>query len=179
MNSWALARLRRVFDLGDRRIVAAVRDVVAHRSVEQEDVLLDDREQIAVGCEPEVADVRAVEEDASARRIVEARDEIGDRRLAGAAPAHQRDDRPAGHGDVEIEDDRLALAVLELDVLEPDLIDDARRVACVRPVRLVVLHPEHLEHALHRRQRSLELGERVHDVPDRPHQQHRCTTGTP
>ena len=64
-------------------------------------------------------------------------------------------------------------AVLELDVLEPDLAHDARRVPRVRAVGLVVLHAQHLEHALHRRQRPLQLGERVHDVPHRVQQQER------
>ena len=43
----------------------------------------------------------------------------------------------------------------------------------VGPVRLVVLHRQHLEHALHRRQRPLQLGEGVDDVPHRVQQQER------
>ena len=46
-----------VFDLGVGGVVAAVGDVVAHRAVEQEHVLLDDGQQVAVGAEAEVADV--------------------------------------------------------------------------------------------------------------------------
>ena len=105
--------------------------------------------------------------------IVKARHQVGHRRLARAAAADQRDHRSAGHGDVEVAHHRPALAVLELDVLEPDLVHDARRVARVGPVGLVVLHRQHLEHALHRRQRPLQLGERVDDVPDRVQQQER------
>ena len=115
----------------------------------------------------------AVEQDASPRRIVEARHQVGHRRLAGAAAADQRDHRSAGHGDVEVAHHRPALAVLELDVLEPDLVHHLRRVARVGPVRLVVLHRQHFEHALHRRQRALQLGERVDDVPHRVQQQER------
>ena len=72
------------------------------------------------------------------RRVVKARDEVGHGRLARAAAAHQRDHRSAGHGDVEVAHHRPALAILELDVLEADLAHHARRVAGVRPVRLVV-----------------------------------------
>ena len=36
-------------------------------------------------------------------------------------------DRPAGHDDVEVAHHRPSLAILELDVLEPDLVHDARR----------------------------------------------------
>ena len=115
----------------------------------------------------------AVEQDPPLRRIVKPRDQVGDRRLAGAAAADQRDDRPAGHGDVEVAHHRPALAILELDVLEPDLVHDRRRVARVRPVGLVVRHRQHFEHALHRRERALQLGERVDDVPDRVQQQER------
>ena len=165
---------RRVLDLGVRRVVAAVGDVVAHRAVEQEDVLLHDREQVAIRAQLEVADVGAVEQDAAARRIVEARDEVGDRRLARAAAPDERDDRSARHRHVEVAHDRLSRAVLELHVLEPQLAHDAparraRRAgpACRRR------HRQHLEHALHRGERALQLGERVDDVPHRIEQQER------
>ncbi len=115
----------------------------------------------------------AVDQDAAARRVVKARHEVGDGRLARAAAADQGDDRAAGHDDVEVADDRPAFAVLELDVLEADLVDDARGVDGVGPVGLVVGHRQHFEHALHRGQRTLQLGERVDDVPDRVEQQER------
>ena len=105
--------------------------------------------------------------------IVKARHQVGHRRLPGAAAAHQRDHRSAGHGDVEVAHHRPALAIFELDVLELDLVHDARRVARVGPVGLVVLHRQHFEHALHRRQRPLQLGEGIDDVPDRVQQQER------
>ena len=56
---------RGVLDLGVRRLVPAVGDVVAHRAVEQKHILLHDREQRAIRCEAEIADVRSVEEDAA------------------------------------------------------------------------------------------------------------------
>ena len=72
--------------------------------------------------------------------IVEARDEIGHRRLAGAAAADQRDDRSAGHRHVEVAHHRPALAILELDVLEADLAARPRGASSgARAVGLVVL----------------------------------------
>ena len=43
---------------------------------------------------------------------------------------------------------------------------DARGVASARPVGLVVFHCQNFEHALHGRQRALQLGKRIDDVPD-------------
>ena len=63
--------------------------------------------------------------------------------------------------------------VLERHVLEAHLRHLARRVHRVRQVRLVLRHRQHVEHPFHRRQRPLQLGERVHDVPHRVEQQER------
>ena len=115
----------------------------------------------------------AVDQDAAARGVVKAGDEVGDGGLARAAAADQGDDRSAGHDDVEVADDRPALAVFELDVVEADLVHDARGVDGVGPVGLVVGHRQHFEDALHGRQRTLQLGEGVDDVPDRVQQQER------
>ena len=164
---------RRVLDLRVGRVVAAVRDVVAHGAVEQEHVLLHDREQAAVGLQVKLPDVDAVEQEPAARRIVEPRDEVRDRGLAGAAAADERDDGAARHAHAEVAHDGSVLAILERDVLELDLAHEPRRVRRVGPVGLVARALEHLEHALGRRERALELGERVHDLPDRVQQQER------
>ena len=86
-----------VFDLGVRGVVPAVGDVVPHRAVEEEHVLLHDGQQVAIGAQPKVPNVGAVEQNAAPGRIVKPRDQVGHRRLAGAAPAHQGDHRSAGH----------------------------------------------------------------------------------
>ena len=105
------------------------------------------------------------------RGVVKAGHQVRHRRLAGAAAAHQRDHRSAGHDHAEVAHHRPAFAILELDVLEANLPHHARRVAGVGPVGLVVLHRQHFEHALHRRQRTLQLGEGIDDVPHRVQQQ--------
>ncbi len=71
------------------------------RRGEEERILRDDADLAAERGERHVADVDAVERHASARDVVEARHERGERRLARAGVADQRD-RRAGR-DVEIE----------------------------------------------------------------------------
>ena len=100
-------------------------------------------------------------------------DEIGHRRLPGPAAADERDDRAAGHLQVEVAHHRPALAILEVDRFELDRLDHGWGRPCVGLVRLVALHPEHLEDALHRRERALQLREGVDDVPHRIQQQER------
>src|SRR5262249_45848803 len=114
---------RRILHLGHRRIVAAVRDVVGDRAVEEKHLLLYDREEVAIRPKPEVANVGAVEKNSSLRRIVKARDEIRDRRLPRSAPADERDDRATRHLDVEVEHDRAVFTILEFNVLESNLLD--------------------------------------------------------
>src|SRR3954471_2053333 len=162
---------RGVCDDGVGRIVPAVRDVVAYGAVEEKDVLLHDCEQIAIAAQLEVADVGAVEENAATRGIVEPRDQVSHRRFSGAAAAHERDDRSSGYGDVEIAHHRLAFVILERDVLEAQLAHERRRLAGAGPIGFVILHREHFEHTLHRRQRALHLGKRIDDVPDGIQQQ--------
>ena len=123
MNSWALARRAASSTSLVAGVVPAVGDVVAHRAVEQKHVLLHDGQQVAIGAQAEVADVGAVEQNPPAGRIVKSGDQVGHRRLARAAAAHQGDHRAAGHGDVEVANDRPAFAILELDVLEADFVD--------------------------------------------------------
>ena len=50
-------------------------------------------------------------------------------------------------------------AVLELDVLELDVLDDRGRRPRVRPVGFVGRQRQNFEHALHRRERPLQLRE--------------------
>ena len=48
-----------------------------------------------------------------------------------------------------------------------------RRLASAGAVWLIVVHSQHFEHALHRRERALQFGKGVHDVPDRVEQEER------
>src|SRR6185503_20358217 len=62
---------RGVQDLRVGGVPPAVGDIVPRRSVEQEDVLLNEGQQIAIAAQAEVANVDAVDEDPPPGRIVE------------------------------------------------------------------------------------------------------------
>ena len=85
-----------------------VGDVVGDGAVEEEDVLLDDAEESAVGLDVDGAEVGAVEGDAAGGGVVEAGDEVAEGGLAGPAGANEGDGL-AGQG-------------FEVDVLEDPLV---------------------------------------------------------
>ncbi len=92
MNSHAPTARARGLEL--RRRVAsgpAERDVLADRPAEQERLLRDDPHLRAQRRARHVAQVVAVDEHPPLGRVVEARDELGERRLAGAGRADERD----------------------------------------------------------------------------------------
>ena len=94
-------------------------------AVEQEHVLLDDADQVAVAVDVDVAQVAAVEQDAAAGGVVEAGDEVAERGLAAAAGADEGD-RFAGL-DVErdvFERERAGAGVAERDAVERDAAVD-------------------------------------------------------
>ena len=70
---------------------AAEGDVLGDRAAEQEALLGDDPEPAAQRVRVELADVDAVDQDPPALRVVEAGDQLRQRRLAGAGLADQRD----------------------------------------------------------------------------------------
>ena len=77
------------------RLVVGVRpleaDVVAHALREEEGLLEDERHGSAHIGEPELADVVAVQRDATRVRVVEPREQAGDRALTGPCRADERD----------------------------------------------------------------------------------------
>ena len=79
-----------VADLGE-----SVGDVPAHRVVEQDRLLRDDPELPAQRGQRHLAQIDPVQGDASRGRIIEPRQQVHHRALAGAARAHQGDDLPA------------------------------------------------------------------------------------
>src|SRR5204862_5694325 len=79
-----------VFNIRVRGIVAAVSNIVPHRSIEQEHVLLDDCQQVAIRAEPKLSNVGAVEHNAALRGAVKTSDEVAHRRLPHAAAPPER-----------------------------------------------------------------------------------------
>ena len=96
----ALPRPRGEVDLEPHRVeygthlgvggLAPVRDVIAHRAVEQRRVLQEQPDVLADGAQGEVAQVVAVEPDRTGVRVGEAQDELGGGGLARSALADQR-----------------------------------------------------------------------------------------
>ena len=86
-----LRGLRRPLDLLVRGVEDAERDVLADGGREEEGILGDDADLAPERAARDVADVDAVDEHAALGRVVEARHERGERRLARAGVADQRD----------------------------------------------------------------------------------------
>ncbi len=89
MNSCASARLAAATISSWLASRPAVADVVAHRAVKQRGVLGDHADVVAQALLGDVADVLTVDQDASALQVVEAQQQIDQRRLAGARAADQ------------------------------------------------------------------------------------------
>ena len=85
-----VGRARRRFDLRLSGVHVGVEQIGADGVVEQVGFLRHHADILGQRVEPQVAQVMAVDGDASGRRVVETRDEIGHRRLARATRPHQR-----------------------------------------------------------------------------------------
>ena len=122
-------------DLLVGRGLAAVGDVLADRAVEQPRVLEDHAERAAQVVAGHLARVDAVDRDPPAVELVEAHQQVHERRLAGARRADDGDGL-AGVGDeVEVVDERHVRQVAERDVLERDGTRESRAGAEARPGR--------------------------------------------
>ena len=126
--------LRRLDDLLRRRARRAERDVLGDRAGEEEALLRDDAELAAQRRLRHLAQVEAVDRDPPVARVVEAGEQLRDRRLAGAGVADERDGRPGGHVEVEPCRTSGAVAVAEADVLEADVALDVRERRRARAV---------------------------------------------
>ena len=101
MNACAWARRRRRDDLLAAGLRPRIGDVGVHRRAEQERVVARDRDGAPQRCDVDPAQVGAVDEHATGARVVEPGDQRGERRLARAGGADERDRAPAR--DVEID----------------------------------------------------------------------------
>src|SRR5690606_7769843 len=107
-------------------IAPGVTDVLGDGAVEEEDVLLDNAQELAVAVEVDVFDIGAVEKDAPGRGTVEAGDEVAQGGLARARGADERGDRAGGSVQVDVEQSGARSAgVVEGDTLEADVAAEA------------------------------------------------------
>ena len=132
-----LGAARGLDHLGVARVRAAVQDVVAHRAVQQRGVLRDHADLRAQAVLGDGGDVLAVDQDAPALQVMEAQQQMGQRRLARAGAPDQADPLARADVQVHVADQRLALprlAVAEADALEADLAARHRQRGRARPV---------------------------------------------
>ena len=167
-------------------------DVLGDRAGEEEALLRHDPELVAQRLLRHVVEVVAVDRDPAARRLVEAREELRDRGLAGARVADERDRRPGR--DVEIDPVQYLLAEPRAPrsrrarswpsrpksvakcVLEADVPFDVRERLRARPVddfRLLVEHADDLvQRSGRREERVVELRELLDRVEEVVHVEH-------
>ena len=163
-----------------RRVRLAEGDVLGDGAGEEEALLRHDPELVAQRVLRHVVEVDAVDRDPAARRLVEPREQLRDRRLAGAGVADERDRRP--RRDVEVDPvqhllaDSPPRAVREVDVLEADVALDVRerlRAGPVDDLRLLVEHADDLVQRRGRREeRVVELRELLDRVEEVVHVEH-------
>ena len=115
-------------DLRIGRVGPSVGDVRSHRVGEQEAVLEDDTHLTAQRSQRDVAQVMPVDEDRSAGRVVEARDEHRQRRLAAPAGANEGDAFTRGDVQIDPVEHRISVGIPEVDVRERDLAGELGEV---------------------------------------------------
>ncbi len=112
MKSCARAARAAASTCFQRNVRLAVGDVVAHGVVEQHRLLRDDSDLRAQGCQSHVANVVAIDQQASRGDVEEARNQMDQRALARAAGA----------------DDGQHLAVLDFEI---DVVQDLAGIVAV------------------------------------------------
>ena len=117
------------------RRVAAVGDVLGDGAGEQHRVLQEDPDLVAKPVERAVARVAAVDEDRAGGRVVEARDERADRRLAGPRRPDDRHPLAGGEPQRDAVEHRAVGLVRERDVAQ---LDVALRAALGERARAVL-----------------------------------------
>ena len=139
-------------DLLLARVRSPVGDVLAHRAVEQEDLLADEAHLAAEGREVELTEVDAPKGDAPLGRVVEAQEQLDHGRLAGA----RRADEGRGPTGLEVE-------VQPLEHARPGGVGEAD------PLEAQVLRPRTLSHLASPRRDPGRDVQQVQDARGRGH----------
>ena len=112
-----------------------------------------------------VAEVGAVDRDPPVRRVVEAGEQLRDRRLPGAGVPDEGDGRPGGDVEVDPVQHLVAAAVGEAHVLERDVPVDVAEVAGARLVDDLRLLVEQAVDLVERRGRRQERPVQLRELP--------------
>ena len=161
MKSHAPTAPRGGLDLVHAGVRAPEADVVGDRAAEQERLLRHDAHLRAQRPRRHLAQVVAVDEHAPVGRVVEARDELGEGRLARAGGADERHRLARRHDERQVVERELRAggvvlrAVAEGDVLEADLAADALEGDGVGAVGELGRDVEQLEDLVERRHARL------------------------
>ena len=131
-----------------RGVGSAVADILHDRAVEQGNVLRDNTDGLAQAllCDP--SDILAVDQDPAVLRVVETLQQCEQSRFTAARRTNEADAFARHEADAEILENLLAVAVAEVDALEPDagaapyqrfglgmiaqLVRDQQRSQCLR-----------------------------------------------
>ena len=141
--------------------LAPVGDVLADAAAEEPGVLQHHAEQAAQVAARDVARVHAVHEDAARVDLVEAQQQVHERRLAGAGGPDDGHGLALPHVQGEVLDERRVRQVAEGDVLQRDVAAGVLEHDALGGVGLFFALVEELEDALGRRRRALQ---HVHDA---------------
>ena len=161
-------RLRRRGDLRRWRVRSRERDVLGDGAAEEEPFLRHDPELTAERVLRDVAEIVAVDRDPALGRVVEAREELRDRRLAGACLADERDRRARRDVEVEpVQHLRELRPVPEADALEADVAVDPRQLDRVLRVHDLWLLVEHADDLVERGDRGQERVVELRELLDR------------
>ena len=146
-------------------VLAAEADVARDAAREQHQLLADHRDLVAQRREGQRAQVAAVEQDAAGGRVVEPRQQVEERRLAGAGAADEGDAAAGLDDERDALEGGVAVGVDEGDVLEADLPEHA-----VDPLGAVadgVLDVEQREDAIERGAPLLDTGDAAAEAAGR------------
>ena len=176
MKSFAPIVCGRPLDVLGRGVGPAEGDVVAHRACEQEPLLRHDPELAAERGLRHFAQIVAVDRDPPVARVVEACEQLGDRRLAGAGVSDKRDRRPSRDCEVEPVQNLRPVAVAEAHGLEGDVAFDLRQLERAGQVGHLGLLVEHVDDLVQcgrgREESAVQLRELLHRVEEVLHVEH-------
>ncbi len=137
-----------------------VGDVVAHRVVEQDGVLGDDGDLRAQRRDGQIADVAAVNEQAPAGDVEEARQQVHQRGLARAAGADDCDHLSRPHLKIDVVQHlarAISVLIAEVNVLEAYALVERRQLRRAGLLAHIILGIEKIEDRRGRTQRLLEV----------------------
>ena len=156
----AARRERRVEHFFVRSVRPAVADILHDRAMEQGNVLRHDADGFAQAFLRDAGDVLTVDQNAAVLHVVETLQQREQSRFTAAGRANEADAFARHEAQVQVLENLLAVAVAEIDVLEPDAgaaPDQRRRL---RMIAQLVRHQQ-------RRQRLRQARDMLRDVDER------------